>query len=156
MDTISFPKKQFLPTHEIRTLHLIRSHWCQDHMDEFTLINHTVCASVFLCRWSYGVVLWEILTYGEVPYRGQPEANDCDHLAYYLRCGNRLAPPPNTSDELLVHSLVTSVINAQARRSHRVVFARNNFIALHFLVIASLCVCSLCDVWRDQSQLVTT
>ena len=88
---------------------------------------------MFLCRWSYGVVLWEILTYGEVPYRGQPEANDCDHLAYYLRCGNRLVLPTNTSDELLVHSLVASVVNEHARRSHCVVVtACENIVALLF------------------------
>ena len=56
------------------------------------------------------MVLWEILTYGEVPYRGQPEANDCDHLSYYLRSGNRLVAPPNTSDELLVLYILSGII----------------------------------------------
>ena len=41
-----------------------------------------------------------MMTYGEVPYRGMPEANDCDNLAYYLRAGNRLSRPPNCTDEL--------------------------------------------------------
>jgi hypothetical protein len=86
------------------------------------------------------VVLWEILTYGEVPYRGQPEANDCDHLAYYLRCGNRLVLPTNTSDEF--RDLLTScwMLNPDKRPSFSEVVSilDNQLSAAHVSLLAGV------------------
>ncbi|KAL5471296.1 hypothetical protein EMCRGX_G029394 [Ephydatia muelleri] len=50
--------------------------------------------------WSFGVVLWEMFTYGAIPYGRLPAANSCDSLANYLKRGERLAQPPNCSDDL--------------------------------------------------------
>ena len=48
---------------------------------------------VHVCRWSYGVVLWEILTYGDLPYGKTPMASSIETLAGFLKSGHRLARP---------------------------------------------------------------
>lgn len=44
--------------------------------------------------WSFGVILWEMASAGQVPYQHQ------DSLLEYLLSGNRLPQPENCSDEL--------------------------------------------------------
>ncbi|XP_065213912.1 integrin alpha-PS2-like [Planococcus citri] len=46
--------------------------------------------------WSYGIVLWEILTLGATPY---PSLQNVDKLFFTLRSGYRLEKPPNCSVE---------------------------------------------------------
>ena len=59
-----------------------------------------VCACVCVCvcgvvcgRWSYGIVLWEILTYGDLPYGKTPMASSIETLASFLKSGHRLVQP---------------------------------------------------------------
>ncbi|CAH3161091.1 unnamed protein product [Porites evermanni] len=47
--------------------------------------------------WSYGIVLWEIATYGEVPY---PNIIILADLISWLSMGNRMSRPEHSSDEL--------------------------------------------------------
>ncbi|XP_020632101.1 tyrosine-protein kinase receptor Tie-1-like isoform X1 [Orbicella faveolata] len=47
--------------------------------------------------WSYGVVLWEIVTLGELPYKGVTGVVELHDL---LQEGARLPKPPHCSDEL--------------------------------------------------------
>src|SRR5688572_26042200 len=50
--------------------------------------------------WSYGVLLWELMTRGEVPFRGL----SADELIVKLRSGQRLAQPqycPNSVYKIL-------------------------------------------------------
>jgi len=47
--------------------------------------------------WSYGVVLWEIVTLGELPYKGVTGVVELHDL---LQDGARLQKPPHCSDEL--------------------------------------------------------
>ena len=41
-------------------------------------------------QWSYGIVLWEIFTYGEQPYEGLENTE----IGKYLKEGRRLERPP--------------------------------------------------------------
>ena len=54
-----------------------------------------VCVCV--CSWAYGVLLWEVLTYGKVPYIGVPAATSFQGLTEYLQAGERLEKPPGCS-----------------------------------------------------------
>uniref|UniRef100_A0A8D8TU21 receptor protein-tyrosine kinase n=1 Tax=Cacopsylla melanoneura TaxID=428564 RepID=A0A8D8TU21_9HEMI len=47
--------------------------------------------------WSYGVLLWEIMTFGEAPY---PSIQGWDSMVPYLRSGHRLEKPSHCSDEI--------------------------------------------------------
>ncbi|KAH3756920.1 Eph receptor B1 [Pelomyxa schiedti] len=46
--------------------------------------------------WSFGVVLWEILTSGSLPYEGIPSSKILSHI----QAGNRLPPPPNCPNSI--------------------------------------------------------
>lgn len=41
-------------------------------------------------RWSYGILLWEIMTFGEQPY---PNIFSSEYLFDYLKEGNRMEKP---------------------------------------------------------------
>ncbi|KAL1449672.1 hypothetical protein WDU94_002157 [Cyamophila willieti] len=47
--------------------------------------------------WSYGVHLWEVMTFGEAPY---PSIQDWDSMINFLRSGHRLKKPSRCSDEI--------------------------------------------------------
>lgn len=47
--------------------------------------------------WSFGIVLWEIETFGQSPY---PSVENISHLSRYLRKGYRMKQPPNCSYEM--------------------------------------------------------
>ena len=63
----------------------------------FVFVCVCVCVSVCVCSWAYGVLLWEVLTYGKVPYIGVPEATTFQGLTEYLQAGGRLEKPPGCS-----------------------------------------------------------
>ncbi|XP_055348659.1 fibroblast growth factor receptor-like [Paramacrobiotus metropolitanus] len=50
--------------------------------------------------WSFGVVLWEIYTWCEMPYKEVMEKTDVVKLISYLQNGNRLQQPPPCPDHL--------------------------------------------------------
>ena len=63
----------------------------------------TLC---FTCRWSYGVVLWEILTLGSFPY---PEFSNSEVLEQ-LKTGYRMTKPDNCPHCLWVVQLYTTSV----------------------------------------------
>ncbi|CAI8041698.1 Vascular endothelial growth factor receptor 3 [Geodia barretti] len=49
--------------------------------------------------WSFGVVLWELFTYGHSPYPDLHLGQSYDAIVTYLKEGNRMAQPDSCSDE---------------------------------------------------------
>ncbi|KAL1449757.1 hypothetical protein WDU94_002235 [Cyamophila willieti] len=47
--------------------------------------------------WSYGILLWEVMTFGEAPY---PSIQDWNSMINFLRSGHRLKKPSRCSDEI--------------------------------------------------------
>lgn len=54
--------------------------------------------------WSFGIVLWEMSTYGDQPYS---DLNN-DQVIKYVKCGGRLKLPPNSPAKLLDFFLLLS------------------------------------------------
>lgn len=54
-----------------------------------------VCC-VYSVQWSFGVVMWEIMTKGRTPYEDVP----ADEMLLYLTSGHRLQQPKGCPDEL--------------------------------------------------------
>ena len=50
--------------------------------------------NTFIQQWSFGVVLWEIFTFGAHPYEGLQNTD----ILKFLKAGNKLEKPPETSD----------------------------------------------------------
>lgn len=47
-------------------------------------------------QWSFGVVLWELMTLGKMPY----EEIEPEDMLTHLTAGHRLAQPKNCPDDL--------------------------------------------------------
>ena len=60
---------------------------------------------VYVCRqWSFGVVMWEVMTRGKTPYQEM----DNPAVIEYVKQGGRLLKPQYCPDEVYVYSGVTS------------------------------------------------
>ena len=71
--------------------------------DQYPNTIYTDCvfmflASSFLCQWSFGVTLWELVTLGQTPYLDL----DPFEMAAFLKSGYRMPQPPSCPDELWV------------------------------------------------------
>lgn len=51
---------------------------------------------------SFGVLIWEVLTFGQQPYPARTNVE----VLQYVRSGGRLERPANCPDELLVYTLL--------------------------------------------------
>jgi len=56
-------------------------------------------------QWSFGVVLWELMTRGIGPY---PDVDNWD-VINFLESGRRLSQPPYCPDALLVQPLIDAL-----------------------------------------------
>ena len=50
----------------------------------------------YMCQWSFGILLWEIFTFGSEPYTGLPNTE----IEKYLTGGKRLCQPDVAPDYL--------------------------------------------------------
>jgi len=64
----------------------------------FVLLRLCLVNNNCLLQWSYGVVLWELLTRGVTPY---PDT-DNSAILEYIKGGNRLKKPKQCPDEVYV------------------------------------------------------
>lgn len=58
-----------------------------------------------MARWSFGVVVWEVVTLGGAPYAGV----GAERLPRLLLAGYRMPRPPNCTPALSVFSLILSL-----------------------------------------------
>lgn len=63
------------------------------------LINQSYLNLIF--RWSYGILLWEIMTLGATPY---PYISAVEELLQWLKTGRRMEKPPCCSIDMYVLS----------------------------------------------------
>ena len=61
---------------------------------------HYFCFSIGPLQWAYGVTLWEIFTFGYIPYPGV----DVFSIVQYLKDGHRPTKPPVCTQEVYVFS----------------------------------------------------
>jgi len=74
--------------------------------------------------WSYGVMTWEILTYGEFPYQGIP----MEDVQSMVRAGLRLVQPQNCPDEVRICSVCNRLPAATKSPCERVSPARQAIV----------------------------
>jgi len=53
---------------------------------------------LIIYRWAFGILLWEIVTLGAMPYPDIPT----NKILQFLKSGYRMERPPNCSQELYV------------------------------------------------------
>lgn len=59
-----------------------------------------ITTRLVLYRWAFGILLWEIVTLGAMPYPGTPT----NRILQLLKSGYRMERPPNCGRELYVTS----------------------------------------------------
>ena len=59
-------------------------------------ISLVFTVSLVLLQWSFGVVLWELMTLGKMPY----EEIESEEMLAQLTSGHRLSQPKNCPDDL--------------------------------------------------------
>ncbi len=82
-----------------------------------TRITLNYC-SIF--KWSYGVVLWEIFSFGAQPYYGIQNAQIGEHVA----AGKRLPRPSKASEEMWVNFCTSAI---QFQQQNKYLFCHSNF-----------------------------
>lgn len=73
--------------------------------------------------WSYGVLLWEIMTFGEQPY---PQIFSSEHLFDYLQSGQRMEKPQRCPINMYV--LITNGVHT----AYHLPLLNDAYANLHF------------------------
>ena len=84
--------------------HIQPQEWCVSQSMDCTntpVLDSTGSKCCLMCRWSYGITLWEICTLGGHPY---PSIGNKQLLQHILQ-GNRLEKPHNCSDDVWVQTV---------------------------------------------------
>ena len=84
--------------------HIQPQEWCVSQRMDCTntpVLDSTGSKCCLMCRWSYGITLWEICTLGGHPY---PSIGNEQLLRYILQ-GNRLEKPHNCSADVWVQTV---------------------------------------------------
>ena len=93
-----FPSPPPLPTHTHTHTHThAHTHNAHPH------INNPHVRT----QWSFGVVLWEVMTLGQMPYEEVP----AEEMLSVLTSGQRLTQPKNCPDDLYVNPISTAYVH---------------------------------------------
>ena len=90
-------------------------------------LRYVTCGWV-LCRWSFGVVLWEIYSAGDNPYPSVP----LESLYRTLRAGYQMSKPDAAADEMSV------TLCLRSRSLHALVHPTGSLTDLLFRTIIQL------------------
>lgn len=97
-------------THQIYTTYSDVYAFIKNFTTLYILYLHCIYYAILIAyneildyRWAFGILLWEIVTLGAMPYPDIPT----NRILQFLKSGYRMERPPNCSRELYIYDVIT-------------------------------------------------